>query len=162
MGTGRRDPNTSKRSQFCIAKLPALVPLTPTLPTKYSSSDSIRSTALNVVTTGILTCFTKFLNSFLLTPAQLTPPPARINGLFAFVSSSNKENVSIFLPCISIGTSIHTGPGRPVVACFIASCTTSSTSSTLSINLAYLVMGFTMSTILASWTPKLRTPSGDI
>ena len=32
------DPNTSKRSQFCIAKLPAPVPLTPTLPTKYSSS----------------------------------------------------------------------------------------------------------------------------
>ena len=47
------------------------------------------------MTTGIFILRTKSLNSSLPIPAQLTPPPARINGLFAFFNSSSKENGSI-------------------------------------------------------------------
>ena len=121
------------RSEFCTPKFAALLPIVPYLPKNSSWSFLTISYLAKVPITGIFKISISFRNSSL-APASVIPLPTMITGrLAAFnasrtcgifvsnfgasgISNSTRSASSTIAPCISSGTSSHTGPGLPCLA----------------------------------------------
>ena len=111
-----RVPKAKITSALRSAWLATVVPTHPLTPKEREWASGIELLPIDVVATGIFIDSAKAMRAELACP-RLVPPPAKITGFFADLSSSNARAVACASPRVrEFGTKLNTSSGKSTSA----------------------------------------------